>query len=69
MAKHTLTDDDYDRENVIGFGKLVMEQDADISVLNQKGLHAAPFQRGVLMPEEYILKYLHDWIRARLTAD
>ena len=65
----TLADENYDRENVIGFGKLVMEQDADVSVLNQKGLHAAPFEHGVLMPEEYILKYLHEWIRERVTAD
>ncbi len=61
--------EDYDPENVISFGKLVMEQDAVASELNQRGLHAAPFQNGVLMPEEYLLKRFHDWLNSRLIQD
>ena len=54
--------------NVIDFGKLVMDQDARACELNQAGLHAEPFQQGVLMPEEYILKWFHDWVRRGLEA-
>ena len=34
--------------------------------LNQRGLHAAPMKQGVLMPEEYVLKRLHEWVREHL---
>ena len=45
------------------FAKLVMDQDAKACELNQKGLHAAPLEQGVLMPEEYILQRFHQWVR------
>ncbi|MBI1386504.1 MAG: Rieske 2Fe-2S domain-containing protein [Rhizobiales bacterium] len=62
----TLADPDYDTTNVVDFAKLVMEQDAAVSELNQRGLHAAPFEQGVLMPEEYFVKRFQDWVRAEL---
>ncbi|NNF79148.1 MAG: aromatic ring-hydroxylating dioxygenase subunit alpha [Rhizobiales bacterium] len=63
----TLGADDYDISNVVDFGKLVMEQDATACELNQKGLHAAPLEHGVLMPEEYVLKRFHTWVRDGVT--
>lgn len=68
FEKAALEDPAYDPENVIAFETLVMEQDGAACELNQRGLHAAPFERGVLMPEEYILKRFHDWVRAGLDA-
>lgn len=65
----TLRSKNYDPEKVISFAKLVIEQDADASVLNQKGLHAAPFKHGVLMPEEYLLKVFHNWVKSGLKID
>lgn len=62
----TLKAGDYDMANVVEFGKLVMEQDAKACELNQRGLHAAPMEQGVLMPEEYILHRFHNWVRAGL---
>ncbi len=59
----TLSAGDYDMANVVEFGKLVMEQDARACELNQRGLHAAPLEHGVLMPEEYILHRFHTWVR------
>ena len=60
----TLKGGDYDMANVVEFGKLVMEQDAKACELNQQGLHAAPLEQGVLMPEEYILHRFHQWVRS-----
>ena len=62
----TLDDPNYDIANVVDFAVLVMEQDARACELNQRGLHAAPFTQGVLMPEEYLLKRFHDWVRGAL---
>ncbi len=62
----TLAAGDYDISNVVGFGKLVMEQDAKACALNQRGLHAAPLEHGVLMPEEYVLHRFHTWVREGL---
>ena len=62
----TLADPAYDIAKVVDFAVLVMEQDARACALNQQGLHAAPLKQGVLMPEEYILKRFHDWVRASL---
>ncbi|NBR39430.1 MAG: aromatic ring-hydroxylating dioxygenase subunit alpha, partial [Alphaproteobacteria bacterium] len=58
-----LNDPDYDIANVVDFATLVMEQDGDASEMNQKGLDARPFTEGVLMPEEFLLKDFHDWVR------
>jgi len=60
----TLADPSYKLENVVDFGRLVMEQDAKACERNQRGLHAAPLKAGVLMPEEYLLERFHNWIRA-----
>ena len=31
--------------------------------MNQRGMHAKPFQQGVLMPEEHYVKAFQDWVR------
>jgi glycine betaine catabolism A len=62
----TLADPNFDLRNVVDFTDMVMTEDADICEVNQRGLHAAPHVRGVVMPEEYVLRQFHDWIRAEL---
>lgn len=62
----TLADPDYDIANVVDFAILVMQQDIDACDLNQRGLHAKPMKRTVLMPEEYYVKNFHDWVRGML---
>lgn len=52
-------------DSIIRFGKLVLQQDADICEVNQRGLGARPHMAGVLMPEEYDLARFHAWVRAR----
>jgi Rieske 2Fe-2S family protein len=52
-------------ENIVAFGEQVLEEDAAICEINQKGLHCLRHDAGVLMPEEYDLHRFHDWVRNR----
>ncbi|MBX3569490.1 MAG: aromatic ring-hydroxylating dioxygenase subunit alpha [Rhizobiaceae bacterium] len=53
-----------DLDNIVSFGKAVLDEDAAICEINQKGLRARPHLAGVLMPEEYDLHRFHRWVRA-----
>ena len=50
--------------NIVQFGMRVLEEDAAVCEINQKGLHARPHRAGILMPEEYDLHRFHEWVRA-----
>ena len=63
----TLSSSNYQKENVIDFGILVMKQDASISETNQKGIYNLQGQEGVLMPEEYLIRDFHKYIRNKLS--
>jgi phenylpropionate dioxygenase-like ring-hydroxylating dioxygenase large terminal subunit len=43
-----------------------MSEDCEVCELNQRGLRALPHAHGVLMPEEYALQQLHEWVKAEL---
>lgn len=62
----TLTDPRSNLTSAVEFTDIVMSEDAGICELNQRGLHALPHARGVLMPEEYALRQFHDWVRSEL---
>ncbi len=66
FTKDALADPSYDKTRFTDFLIKVQEEDGVVCELNQQGMHAAPFEQGVLMPEEYGLKSMHDWIRAQL---
>lgn len=57
---------DFDMERITSFAKLVMDQDGAACELNQAGLGAGRFDRGVLMQEEYEVFLFQDWIRGQL---
>lgn len=59
-----------ERDNIVSFGALVLEQDAAICEVNQRGLASRRHAHGVLMPEEYEIARFHDWVtdRSRYTA-
>lgn len=57
-----------DVDAIVSFGKLVLDQDADICEVNQRGLRSRAHRHGVLMPEEYDIHRFHEWIRARHAA-
>ena len=66
FSPQTLADPNFDLRNVVDFTNLVMTEDAEVCELNQRGLRAGPHARGVVMPEEYVIRQLHDWLRAEL---
>lgn len=49
-------------ENIVSFGRQVLEEDAAACELNQRGLHSRRHKAGVLMPEEYELARFHRWV-------
>lgn len=57
-----------DIDNIVAFGRQVLEEDAAICEVNQKGLRSVRHKAGVLMPEEYDLHRFHNWVRARHSA-
>jgi Rieske 2Fe-2S family protein len=57
----------HDISGAIEFTNIVMSEDAEICEVNQRGLHALPHAKGVLMPEEYAIRQFQDWVRAELT--
>jgi len=63
----TLADPARDLRGAIEFTDLVMSEDAAICELNQRGLHALPHRSGVLMPEEYVVREFHNWVRSQLS--
>ncbi|MEM7293198.1 MAG: aromatic ring-hydroxylating dioxygenase subunit alpha [Pseudomonadota bacterium] len=69
VIKEALQDPHYDLANVYEFGIQVLEEDCAVAELNQRGMHAAPFDQGVLMPEEYYVKAFQDWVRDALDVD
>lgn len=55
-------------DNIVGFGTQVLEEDAAVCELNQRGLHSRRHKAGVLMPEEYDLARFHGWVREQHQA-
>jgi Rieske 2Fe-2S family protein len=66
FPKSTLADPDYQMDNVVDFGILVMKQDASISEVNQRGVYNLGKSSGVLMPEEYIIKNFHQYVKKKI---
>jgi Rieske 2Fe-2S family protein len=66
FSPETLTDPAFDMRKVVDFTNLVMTEDAQVCELNQQGLRAGPHARGVVMPEEYVVRQFHEWVRAEL---
>jgi Rieske 2Fe-2S family protein len=64
--ENTLKDPKYDKTNVVDFAILVMEQDASISEVNQRGLYNLQNSQGVLMPEEYMIRDFQKYIRSKV---
>jgi len=62
----TLEDPAVDIRKVCDFSAQVMAEDAAACEMNQRGLRSAPHARGMLMPEEYDLWRLHEWLRGQL---
>jgi Rieske 2Fe-2S family protein len=66
FPRATLADPNADIRSACGFSAQVLAEDAAVCELNQRGLRAAAHAQGMLMPEEYDLYRLHQWLRRQL---
>jgi Rieske 2Fe-2S family protein len=66
FPRATLADPAVDIANACAFSEQVMTEDAAVCEFNQAGLHARVHQAGMLMPEEYDVFRLHNWVKAEL---
>jgi Rieske 2Fe-2S family protein len=66
FPRATLDDPAVDIHRACDFSAQVMAEDGALCELNQRGLHSAPHRHGFLMPEEYDVFRLHEWLRAQL---
>jgi Rieske 2Fe-2S family protein len=66
FSPQTLASPAFDLGNIVDFTNRVMTEDAAVCELNQRGLHALPHVRGVVMPEEYVIRQFHEWIESEL---
>ncbi|MCB8959544.1 MAG: aromatic ring-hydroxylating dioxygenase subunit alpha [Ardenticatenales bacterium] len=66
FPSETLAHPEFDLQNVIQFGQLVLEQDGAVCELNQRGLRARKFQQGELMPHEYDVLQFLDWVKKEM---
>jgi Rieske 2Fe-2S family protein len=66
FSRETLANPGFDLANIRDFTNTVMTEDAQACELNQRGLRALPHDRGVVMPEEYLIRQFHAWIQAEL---
>jgi glycine betaine catabolism A len=57
-----------DLDNIVRFGATVLEEDAAVCELNQRGLKSLRHEAGALMPEEYDIFRFHEWVRERHAA-
>jgi len=64
----TLQEPARDISSAVEFTQLVMQEDADVCEINQRGLHSSPHRRGVLMPEEYLVAGFQDWVRRQVQS-
>jgi glycine betaine catabolism A len=66
LSPETLSAPDFDLSRILEFTGVVLSEDAAACELNQAGLRAAAHERGVLMPEEYVVRQFHDWLRVEV---
>jgi len=66
FAPDALAQPGFDLDNIVDFTNRVMTEDAEVCELNQRGLHAAAHRRGVVMPEEYLIRQFHEWLETEL---
>ena len=66
FSPETLAAPGFDMRPVVDFTNQVMTEDAEVCELNQRGLHALAHARGVIMPEEYVIRQFHQWVSAEL---
>jgi len=68
FAPDTLAQPGFDAANIAGFAQTVMDQDAAVTEMNQRGLRSLSFAAARLMPQEFDIARFHHWVRAEMEA-
>jgi Rieske 2Fe-2S family protein len=68
LLPQTLASAAVDIPALIALGNQVVQEDARVCELNQKGLRSLRHQSGVLVPQEYDVLAFDNWVRQRLVA-
>jgi len=66
VPPETLAASDFDLANLVDFVAEVVDEDAMVCEMNQRGLVSDRYRAGTLMPQEFDIAYFHAWLRARL---
>jgi Rieske 2Fe-2S family protein len=66
FSRETVADPAFDMRKVVDFTNQVMIEDAEVCEINQRGLRARDHVRGVVMPEEYVIRQFHEWVALEL---
>jgi glycine betaine catabolism A len=66
FSRETLSAPAFDMSKVVDFTNQVMIEDAEVCEINQRGLRARDHVRGVVMPEEYVIRQFHEWVASEL---
>ncbi|MFN0218573.1 MAG: aromatic ring-hydroxylating oxygenase subunit alpha [Hyphomicrobium sp.] len=69
FPQKTLDAPGFDLEDVVGFARTVMQEDAFACEMNQRGLRNAKFKHGILVPQEYAVAHFQNWLRHELVRD
>ncbi len=68
FPSETLANKDFDLENTVSFGRLVVEQDGAICEVNQRGIRPLAHREGILMAQEYAVRNFQEWVRRSLSG-
>ena len=68
LPEASLERNDLDLASIVDFGMTVIEEDARVCELNQRGLKSLPHRGGQLVPQEYDVLNFHDWLRAQMNS-
>ena len=66
FPRATLADPSVDIMRACDFSAKVMQEDAEVCELTQRGMRATPHVKGMLMPEEYDVWRFQEWVRGSL---
>lgn len=69
FQQETLDQPGFSAAEVAAFATIVMNQDAEVSELNQRGLRSSKFQTGRLMPQEFDIHNFHKWVMSQLAEE
>lgn len=69
FPQETLDQPGFDAATVAAFAEKVMDEDAAVAELNQRGLRSPAYRQGTLMPEEYAIHDFHKWVLRQMEAE